>query len=208
MHYKLSKFATIAKDLNEESALRKQEALKLEDDLMDVKAERDLLALEVSQLRATTAQHEVERIDHRALKDTVKKYEEEGLERARETIDQRDDIIRDLAGKLERALGMVEIERMKQRQRRQIIFPVRASHPLPSGLHSIIDGSVTSLTSLATTGTTEPSFDEQLRLAKEQAHAAQMKFELSQADAVRTAAAFRQRVEHLERRLDSAEPPA
>jgi hypothetical protein len=199
MLYKLSKFATIAKDLNEESAMRKQEALKLEDDLMDVKAERDSMALELDQLRAAAVQHEVERMEHEALKEMLRNYEMKGLGRAKETVDQRDSTILDLASKLERAMGMVEIERMKQRQRRQIIFPSRASHPGPSASHPMPE----------TAGDTEIpttlSLDEQLRLAKEQAHIAQIKFELSQADAARTAAAFQSRVDHLERRLELAE---
>lgn len=199
MHCKLSKFATLAKDLNEESAMRKQEALKLEDDLMDVKAERDAMALELNQLRAASSQHQVERMEHEALKEIVRNYEKQGLGRAKETVDLRDSTIVDFTSKLERAMGMIEIERMKQRQRRQIIFPSRASQPGPSALHPMPEDSG------AGEVPTTLSLDEQLRLAKEQAHTAQMKFELSQADLQRTAAAFRSRVDHLERRLEFAE---
>jgi len=189
MQFKLSKFATIAKELNEESALRKHEAIKLEDELATVKAERDTLAQEVEQLRASVAQHSILKDEHQALVHVVTQYETQGLLHAKATTDQKDIVIRDLANRLERTMDALERERSKQHQqhRRQIIFPTRASHPIPMQMQ----GSTT----------TDAMMQEEVRLAKAEARMAHEQLTHAQAGLARMEAAYRARTEQLELQL-------
>ena len=188
MHFKLSKFAMIAKDLNEESAMRKMDATKLEEELDQVKEERDGLALEVERLRAETYQHEVQRIEHQMLKGALTAYETDCLCQANEAILKRDNVIMELSSGLERALEAIESVRAKQQQRRQIIFPARMSHPMPSHPEETI------------------TLKENLQQAQAEAASAKMKLEQSQQDAEAIILAYKSRVEELERQ--SAESSA
>lgn len=190
MHAKLSTFANIAKDLNEESAFRKREAIQLEDELMSVRSERDALALQVEQLQTATAQYKLEQVEHAALKERMKAYELEGLGRSKETTDQRDEMIRTLAVKLESTLEALDMERKNQRQRRQIIFPPRgggASHPIPMQPPPPPDVS---------------QLSHELTLARKEAQMSDMRLAHAQSESARTEAAFRAKIETLERQLD------
>lgn len=190
MHAKLSTFANIAKDLNEESAFRKREAIQLEDELMSVRSERDTLALQVEQLQTATAQYKLEQVEHAALKERMKAYELEGLGRSKETTDQRDEMIRTLAVKLESTLEALDMERKNQRQRRQIIFPPRgggASHPIPMQPPPPPDVS---------------QLSHELTLARKEAQMSDMRLAHAQSESARTEAAYRAKIETLERQLD------
>jgi hypothetical protein len=83
-------------------SLRYLEVIKLDQELLKVKAERDSLVIEVQQLRAAVAHHNVERKEHQLLKEILVKYEIEGLEQAKDIIAQRDGVIRDLTCRLKR----------------------------------------------------------------------------------------------------------
>mmetsp|Transcript_3428 Transcript_3428/g.4960 ORF Transcript_3428/g.4960 Transcript_3428/m.4960 type:complete len:674 (+) Transcript_3428:411-2432(+) len=132
MHIKLSKFATMCKHLNEESAIRNEEALALEAELFSTQLERNALATEVQQLRAEAVLHAKEKEEHSKLKAGIRKYQEDELNGANESLRQRDAIIEQLSKRLERTLDTLETERQQQRQRRQIIFPV-ARQQQPNG---------------------------------------------------------------------------
>jgi DNA-directed RNA polymerase subunit L len=170
----------IAKDLNEESAMRKMDATKLEEELDQVKEERDGLALEVERLRAAAYQHEVQRIEHQMLKGALTEYETDCLCQAKEAILKRDNVIIELSSELERALEAIESGRAKQQQRRQIIFPARMSHPMPSHPQETI------------------TLKENLQQAKAEAASAKMKLEQSQQEAEAIILAYKSRVEELE----------
>lgn len=193
MYSKLSKFASIAKDLDEQSRLRNKEEIKTDEELRQVKAERDALAMEVEKLRAALAHHDMERKEHQMIKETVAKYESEGLQRAREAIAQRDSVIRDLTSRLRKALETIDLERRKQAQRRQIIFPQRGSLPTPSSFAPGWSGNVEVL----------PRGD--LEQANERARVAEIRLENAQAVAARSDAAYRARIAELEAKLSAAE---
>jgi hypothetical protein len=117
----------LCKELDEEAALRNDEAIALHDQLDVVKEERDGLATEVEQLRARVAFLERKEKEQAMSAIMLHKYEEHGLDQTGKAIAMRDTIINDLVGRLERALDLVQLEREQQRQRRQIIFPSRTA---------------------------------------------------------------------------------
>lgn len=190
MQNKLSRFATIAKELNEQSSLRYLEVIKLDQELLKVKAERDSLVIEVQQLRAAVAHHNVERKEHQLLKEILVKYEIEGLEQAKDIIAQRDGVIRDLTCRLEKAMETIDLERRTQRQRRQIIFPARAAPVVYA----------------SSLGHAEfvPSTEE-FAQAREQARSAEIRLENALGEAARSEAAYRARIAILEARLAAVE---
>lgn len=194
MHSKLSKFATIAKDLNDQSRLRSLEGQKLEEELQVVKKERDLLASDVNRLSASLAHRDVERKEHELLKQIVAKYESEGLQRARELIAQRDYVIQDLSRRLEQALDTIELERRRHSHRRQIIFPQQTSLPVPPAHPSI----VTSFKIDPQSG-----LREELDRANEQIRFATIRLENAQAVAERSEAAYSARIAELEAKLSA-----
>jgi cell division protein FtsB len=127
-HFKLQKFANLCKDLNEEAALRNEEALSLHQELGVIRSERDEMATEIEKLKGQLAIQERREQEHGKVEETLKEYEQKGLDGADKAIQSRDAIILDLAGRLERALDTLDVEREHQRQRRKIIFPAaRAS---------------------------------------------------------------------------------
>lgn len=133
MQVKVQKYATLCKDLNEEAALRNEEALTLHRELDAVRAERDKMATELEKASAIIAQYEKNE-EERVKSDLIlQHYEQKGLDGADRAVKTRDSIIDDLSGRLERALDMLALEREQQRQRRQIIFPTQRPQPLSNG---------------------------------------------------------------------------
>jgi hypothetical protein len=179
------------KELNEESSIRKQEAIKLEAEVCELKKERDSLATEVQRLRSEVSLLELEKQEHRLLRETLIHYENGVLGRADEAILQRDNMIADLSVRLERTIETLQIEREHQRQRRQIIFPVaKSTHP----------SEILSSKNMAT-------LEEELRIAKEAAKSSQNLLEATIKEATQRDDALKARCEDLERRLKKEEPP-
>jgi hypothetical protein len=114
----------LCKDLNEEAALRNEEAISLHHELDHVRAERDETATQVEKLQAQVTLFEREREEQAKAQRALQKYEQKGLDGADRAIQKRDTIITDLASRLERALDTLDLEREQQRQRRKIIFPM------------------------------------------------------------------------------------
>jgi hypothetical protein len=170
----------LCKDLDEEAALRNEEAIALHHQVDVVKDERDGLATEVEQLRARVAFLERKEKEQAMSEIMLHKYEEHGLDKTGKAIVMRDTIINDLAGRLERALDLVQLEREQQRQRRQIIFPSRTANP---------DGH---------------ELEGELRTTKEALRATQQAMESMKHDAEKKEVAWKLRIEHLERQLDAA----
>ena len=95
--------------------------------MRELTLERDKLATEVQRLRTEHSLHKQAEQEHDLLKERMRSYENHSLERAEKAIRERDERIGDLSTQLERALETLEIERERQRQRRQIIFPGAAT---------------------------------------------------------------------------------
>lgn len=117
----------MCKDLNEEAALRNEEALTLHQELGVIRSERDDMATEIEKLKGQLAIQEKREQEHQKVEETLKQYEQKGLDGADKAIQTRDAIILDLTCRLERALDTLDVEREQQRQRRQIIFPTASS---------------------------------------------------------------------------------
>lgn len=191
MHFKHSKISMFCKELNDESSIRKQEAVKLEAEVCELKKERDSLATEVQRLRSEVSLLELEKQEHRLLRETLTHYENGVLGRADEAILERDKMIADLSVRLERTIETLQIEREQQRQRRKIIFPVEKSMHPPEILSS---------KNMAT-------LEEELRIAKEAAKSSQKLLEATIKEATQRDDALKARCEDLERRLKKEEPP-
>jgi hypothetical protein len=172
----------IAKDLNEQYNMRNQEVVQFEDELLSVKAERDLLNTEVGELRAAAEHYEIERRKSQQLQELVLVYERSGLDRANIVLTEKDALIRDLTNRLELAIQTIETERHKQLQRRQIIFPQRSSLPY---------------------GRFEDDSMEELIKVKEQLRIMEIKYECKQQESTRSEAAYKARIDELEAKLAS-----
>jgi len=131
-HLKLHKFANLSKDLNEEAAVRNENAISLQQELQEVKAERDEISEEVVRLRAQLLEYSKTEAEHEALRKRLVESEEERLRHVTEVAMSRDEVISELSSKLKAALDQLAIERARH-QRRQIIFPqsMTTSPPRP-----------------------------------------------------------------------------
>jgi len=123
-HLKLTKFAMLCKELNEESAKRKQEYLFAQEELDQIKGQYSAVNMEVELLRAKVALHEKEAEENKEIRETLITNDNDVMDRAEKAIQKRDSVISELSGKLQIAMDTLELERHQQRQRRQIIFPV------------------------------------------------------------------------------------
>jgi hypothetical protein len=187
-HFKLQKFANLCKDLNEEAALRNEEALSLHQELGVVRSERDEMATEIEKLKGQLAIQERREQEHQKAEETLKRYEQKGLDGADKAIQTRDAIILDLAGRLERALDTLEVEREQQRQRRQIIFPIaRASSSRAASTPDIND-----------------ELESELKETKEALRQSLSAMDAMRHDSQNKEVAWKVRVESLERQVDAA----
>ena len=180
----------ISKTLNDESSIRRQDALILEEEVRVLTLERDKLATEVQRLRTECSLHKQAEQEHDLLKAKMSSYESHSLERAKKAIRERDETIGDLSTQLERALEMLELERERQRQRRQIIFPGAATKTAQPRAD---DSSVVDVAAL----------QQQLRKAKDAAKTSQRLLDASRAEAAKREIALTVRCENLESRLKS-----
>jgi len=123
MHLKLSKMSMMCKDLNDESAKRKEEALSVQTTLAKVRADRNSLQSEVESLRARIALYETEDVENDLVSQSLREMENDGLDDADAAIEERDKALRSMTSQLRRTLDSLELERRQQKERRQIIFP-------------------------------------------------------------------------------------
>jgi len=123
MQQEIRKYADLSVKLNEEAQFRTNEAMNLHVELNSVSRERDEMATEAETLRAKVAEYERREGEHRKAETILQQYEEHGLQCANREIGARDAMIEDLSKRLEFALDTLSLEREKQNQRRQIIFP-------------------------------------------------------------------------------------
>lgn len=188
IHFKHSKMSMICKTLNDESSIRRQEALALEEEVRELMLERDKLATEVQRLRTEASLHKQEEREHALLRKQMTTYENHSLGRAENAVRERDEMIGNLSSKLERTLETLEIEREQQRQRRQIIFPGQKTSRTHQTESSSIDVA---------------ALQSELRKAKEAAKASEASLEASRKAAAEREIALTVRCEHLESRLNS-----
>lgn len=132
MHLKLSKFALLCKELNEESAKRKHDYIVAQTELTEIKDQHSSLTMEVELLRAKVALHEQEASESEEIRESLVTRDNELMNKADDAIKKRDAMITDLSSKLEITMDTLELERYQQRQRRQIIFPVSRHQPIQS----------------------------------------------------------------------------
>ena len=186
MNLKLSKFAMMCNDLNEESEIRRNEALRLEADLKKVTEERDSLTTENLKLRTEVEQSLKLGEESRELQERMVRSENNSLEQTADAITLRDEVIVDLSSKLRQALERLEDERAQVRQRRQIIFPtartIQHNHQA-EGANKIA------------------ALNDELKRAKEEARRQELVTEQVKADAAKKEVAWMVRLENLERQV-------
>jgi chromosome segregation ATPase len=127
MHLKLSKFANLCKNLNEESSELNNECISLRRELAQVQAERNEASEKLLLLRAKEAQHERENVEFDECRRTLAELEQRDLASQKE-IRSRDVMLDELSTKLEKTLDQLELERSDHRLRRNVIFPQKTSN--------------------------------------------------------------------------------
>ena len=134
-------------------------------------------------LRGRVAFFERKLEEQLSLETFLPKYEQRRLDNADSAIQMRDAVINDLSGRLERALDLLVLEREQQRQRRQIIFPSRATNS--DGRHG-------------------DELEAELRSTKEALRVSQAAEESIKHESEKKEVAFLLRIDQLERQLDAA----
>ena len=107
---KLQNFSSLCRDLNEEAAIRNEEAIELHKEIDSVRSDRDKISAELETAKAMIANYE-NRIKERPRVDVIVQNLESNIDGADRAIKTRDRIIVDLSTRLERALQVLETER-------------------------------------------------------------------------------------------------
>jgi hypothetical protein len=123
MHLKLSKLAMMCKDLNDESAKRKEQSDAAKNELNRVRSERNSKSSELDILRARVALYEKQELENTEVRKLLRENENDTLDMINADILQRDNLIQDLTTRLDEALTTLDEERLQYKQRRQVIFP-------------------------------------------------------------------------------------
>jgi hypothetical protein len=100
MHLKLSKLAMMCKDLNDESAKRKEQVDNVKQDLDYVREERNELSSELEILRARVQLYEKQEAENAIIRRLLQENQDETLAMADQAISERDSVIKDLTSKL------------------------------------------------------------------------------------------------------------
>lgn len=119
MHLKLSKMSMMCKDLNDESAKRKEEATNIQATLAKVRADRNALESEVESLRARIALYEKEDVENDRVSQALGDKETTELDRMDTAIEDRDGALTNMSSQLDRALTSLEAERKEQMESQQ-----------------------------------------------------------------------------------------
>lgn len=107
MHLKLSKLAMMCKDLNDESAKRKEQADVAKQDLETVREERNALSSELEILKARIALYEKQEAENVHIRQLLRENQNETISMADQAIAERDAIIEDLTLQLEQSLDLL-----------------------------------------------------------------------------------------------------
>ena len=100
MHLKLSKLAMMCKDLNDESAKRKEQVDNVKQDLDYVREERNEISSELEILRARVQLYEKQEAENAVIRRLLQENQDETLAMADQAISERDSVIKDLTSKL------------------------------------------------------------------------------------------------------------
>jgi hypothetical protein len=100
MHLKLSKLAMMCKDLNDESAKRKEQVDNVKQDLDYVREERNEISSELEILRARVQLYEKQEAENAEIRRLLQENQNETLAMADLAISERDAVIKDLTSKL------------------------------------------------------------------------------------------------------------
>lgn len=158
------------------------------------------MASELVPLRAAVKGFEIEREEHRLVKERLVLCENEGLRQAGETIAQRDAMISLLSTRLAKALDTLAVEREQQRQRRQIIFPPTASKSRNGYHHS--GGMVGNGDGFQHISTSQGNNGEELERLRSELAEAQQRLESVQLEAKQKESALLSRCEVLADQLE------
>jgi chromosome segregation ATPase len=96
----------MCKDLNDESAKRKEQVDNVKTDLNDVKEERNAISSELEILRARVDLYEKQEAENVEIRRLLRENQDETLAMTDQAISERDGIISDLTAKLEQSMAM------------------------------------------------------------------------------------------------------
>merc|ERR1711957_187505 len=96
----------MCKDLNDESAKRKEQVDNVKTDLNDVKEERNAISSEREILRARVDLYEKQEAENVEIRRLLRENQDETLAMTDQAISERDGIISDLTAKLEQSMAM------------------------------------------------------------------------------------------------------
>ncbi len=105
----------MCKDLNDESAKRKEQSDVAKSELSRVRSERDSKSSELEILRARVALYEKQEVENTEIRRKLREDETDTLDIAHAAIIQRDALIQDLTTRLDDAHKMLEEEREQRR---------------------------------------------------------------------------------------------
>lgn len=204
MHLKMSKLSIMCKDLNEESAKRKEEARAVRAELSGVRSERNALATEVELLRVKVGVFEKQEEENTRVRDMLRDGDNEILNKTDAAIRQRDSLIADLTVRLQKALDTLEIERDQKRHQGDIIFQAQRQ-ATPVGASSMGPDSIHQEKSTNEAAETLMQLNEQLVLAKKKTNEAQSSLDAAKAQAARNESSLQAQCDELARELLVAE---
>ena len=118
MHLKLSKLAMMCKDLNDESAKRKELVEVAKEDLSDVREERNTLSSELDILRARVALYEKQELENVEIRRLLCENENETLSIADQAILERDAMIEDLTTRLTKSMDLLDTVKAQNLQQK------------------------------------------------------------------------------------------
>jgi hypothetical protein len=113
MHLKLSKLAMMCKDLNDESAKRKEQADVAREDLDTIREERNALSSELEILRARIALYEKQEVENTEIRQLLRENQNETISMADQAITERDAIIEELTLQLQHFMEIHSNEKGK-----------------------------------------------------------------------------------------------
>ena len=108
----------MCKDLNDESAKRKELVEVAKEDLSDVREERNTLSSELDILRARVALYEKQELENVEIRRLLHEYENETLSIADQAILERDAIIEDLTKRLTKSMDLLDTEKAQNLQQK------------------------------------------------------------------------------------------
>uniref|UniRef100_A0A7S2K6X2 Uncharacterized protein n=1 Tax=Leptocylindrus danicus TaxID=163516 RepID=A0A7S2K6X2_9STRA len=114
MHLKLSKFSLMCKDLNEDSAVIKEDLSNTRSELANTKLERDSLASTLEDMKIQLKEYQNILDENEQLRKQLRGRDEESTKDSNSSHDNRDAIIADLTKQLEKANSLLDNDRLQK----------------------------------------------------------------------------------------------